>query len=132
MHAHLPDSQVTKDGFELGYVEVKPPKEERHQRAYLEDVWALSGLAKDNIDLHLRHGRIITTVPCVLVFGKNLATVVKICVGLTALSANASSCFVSVNCRLSDDIIPALVPGRHLFVADRSHLLLAQGPIRYR
>ncbi|KAF9178087.1 hypothetical protein BGZ50_008088 [Haplosporangium sp. Z 11] len=67
--AHKPDAQVTKDGFELGYVEVKPPKEKRHQRAYMKDVWALSGLAKDNIDIHLRHGRIITTVPCVLVFG---------------------------------------------------------------
>ncbi|KAG0221760.1 hypothetical protein BGW42_007325, partial [Actinomortierella wolfii] len=67
--AFKPDAQVIKDGFELGYMEIKPPKEERHQRAYLEDVWALSGLAKDSIDLHLRHGRIITTIPCVLVFG---------------------------------------------------------------
>ncbi|KAK3810467.1 MAG: hypothetical protein J3R72DRAFT_463841 [Linnemannia gamsii] len=67
--AFKPDATVTKDGFELGYVEIKPPKEERHQRLYLEDVWALSGLAKDNIDLHFRHRRIITTISCVLVFG---------------------------------------------------------------
>ena len=61
---------MVKDGFELGFVEVKPPREERHQRAYLEDVWALSGFAKDSIDLHLRYSRILTTAPCVLVFGK--------------------------------------------------------------
>jgi hypothetical protein len=65
-----PDATVVKEGFELGFVEVKPPREERHQRAYLEDVWALSGFAKDCIDLHLRHSRILTTVPCLLVFGK--------------------------------------------------------------
>ncbi|KAF9363493.1 tyrosine/serine/threonine protein phosphatase pps1 [Mortierella sp. NVP85] len=64
-----PDATVVKEGFELGFVEVKPPKEERHQRAYLEDIWALSGFAKDCIDLHLRHSRILTTVPCLLVFG---------------------------------------------------------------
>ncbi|KAF9582371.1 hypothetical protein BGW38_000291, partial [Lunasporangiospora selenospora] len=64
-----PDATIVKDGFELGFVEVKPPKEERHHRAYLEDVWALSGFAKDCIDLHLRHSRILTTAPCVLVFG---------------------------------------------------------------
>ncbi|KAI1288593.1 hypothetical protein EDD11_009896, partial [Mortierella claussenii] len=67
--AYKPDATVLKDDFELGYLEVKPPKEERHHRLYLEDVWALSGLAKDSIDLHLRHTRIITTVACVLVFG---------------------------------------------------------------
>jgi hypothetical protein len=39
--AYKPDATVVKDGFELGFVEVKPPREERHQRAYLEDVWAL-------------------------------------------------------------------------------------------
>ncbi|KAG0306190.1 hypothetical protein BGZ97_000841 [Linnemannia gamsii] len=64
-----PDATVVKDGFELGFVEVKPPREERHQRAYLEDVWALSGFAKDGIDLHLRHSRILTTAPCLHVFG---------------------------------------------------------------
>lgn len=78
-------------------MEIKPPKEERHQQAYLEDVWALSGLTKDSIDLHLRHGRIITTIPCVLVFSKKMASVVKTCVVLTALSANTSSCFISIN-----------------------------------
>ncbi|KAG0247695.1 hypothetical protein BG011_001058 [Mortierella polycephala] len=67
--AYKPDATVVKDGFELGFVEVKPPREERHQRAYLEDVWALSGFAKGSIDLHLRHSRILTTAPCVLVFG---------------------------------------------------------------
>ncbi|KAK3838832.1 MAG: hypothetical protein J3R72DRAFT_448419 [Linnemannia gamsii] len=53
----------------MGYLEIKPPKEERHQRLYLEDIWAILGLAKDNIDLHFRCHRIITTIPCVLVFG---------------------------------------------------------------
>ncbi|KAF9080235.1 hypothetical protein BGX23_002473, partial [Mortierella sp. AD031] len=67
--AYKPDATVVKDGFELGFMEVKPPREERHQRAYLEDVWALSGFAKDSIDSHLRHSRILTTAPCVLVFG---------------------------------------------------------------
>ncbi|KAF9900351.1 hypothetical protein EC991_007455 [Linnemannia zychae] len=67
--AFKPDATVIKDGFELGFMEVKPPREDRHQRAYLEDVWALSGFAKDNIDLHLRHSRILTTASCVLVFG---------------------------------------------------------------
>ncbi|KAG0364764.1 hypothetical protein BGZ54_007177 [Gamsiella multidivaricata] len=68
--AHKPDATVLKDGFEMGYLEIKPPKEERHQRLYLEDIWALLGLAKDNIDFHFRCHRIITTIPCVLVFGK--------------------------------------------------------------
>ncbi|KAF9344755.1 hypothetical protein BGX34_005361 [Mortierella sp. NVP85] len=67
--AYKPDATLLKDGLEMGYVEVKSPKEERHQRPYLEDIWALSGFAKDNIDLHLRHSRIITTVPCIIVFG---------------------------------------------------------------
>jgi hypothetical protein len=65
-----PDATLLKDGLEMGYVEVKSPKEERHQRPYLEDIWALSGLAKDNIGHHVRHSRIITTVPCIIVFGK--------------------------------------------------------------
>ncbi|KAF9274266.1 hypothetical protein BGZ88_003146 [Linnemannia elongata] len=67
--AYKPDATVLKDGFELGFVEIKPPREERHQRAYLEDVWALSGFCKDSIDLHLRHSRMLTTTSCVLVFG---------------------------------------------------------------
>ncbi|KAG0230838.1 hypothetical protein BGW42_000663 [Actinomortierella wolfii] len=68
--AYKPDATVLKDGFELAFMEVKPPKEEHHQRAYLEDVWALSGLAKDNIDLHLRHSRFLTTTACIQVFGE--------------------------------------------------------------
>jgi len=67
--AYKPDATVLKDGFEMGYLEIKPPKEERHQRLYLEDIWTLVGFAKDNIDLHFRCHRIITTVPCVMVFG---------------------------------------------------------------
>ncbi|KAG9063314.1 hypothetical protein KI688_004196 [Linnemannia hyalina] len=67
--AYKPDATVLRDGFELGFMEMKPPREERHQRAYLEDMWALSGFAKDAIDLHLRHSRILTAAPCVHVFG---------------------------------------------------------------
>ncbi|KAF9110289.1 hypothetical protein BGX27_006568 [Mortierella sp. AM989] len=58
---YKPDATLINDDFKLGNVEVKLPKEERHQKLYLEDVWALTGLFKGNIDLHLRHGRIIST-----------------------------------------------------------------------
>ncbi|KAF9571394.1 hypothetical protein EC968_000660 [Mortierella alpina] len=67
-----PDATITKDCYELGYVELKPPREDRNQRYFLEDVWALAGFAKDCIDSHLRHGRKITNVACLHVFGYQL------------------------------------------------------------
>ncbi|KAG0250988.1 hypothetical protein DFQ27_009107, partial [Actinomortierella ambigua] len=52
-----PDATILKDTFEVGFVEVKPPQEERHEKAFLEDQRALATFAKDAIDYHLRHGR---------------------------------------------------------------------------
>ncbi|CAO3566254.1 unnamed protein product [Mortierella alpina] len=67
-----PDATVTKDCYELGFVELKAPREDRNERFFLEDVWALTGFAKDCIDRHLRHGRKITNVACLHVFGFQL------------------------------------------------------------
>ncbi|KAF9154058.1 hypothetical protein DFQ26_000358 [Actinomortierella ambigua] len=64
-----PDAMLLKDTFEVAFVEIKPPREERHERAFLEDQWALAIFAKDAIDYHLRHGRPFKTIPCVQVFG---------------------------------------------------------------
>ncbi|KAG0042680.1 hypothetical protein BGZ83_000190 [Gryganskiella cystojenkinii] len=64
-----PDATITKDCYELGYVELKPPREDLNQRYFLEDVWALAGFAKGSIDNHLRQGRNIMKVACLHVFG---------------------------------------------------------------
>lgn len=64
-----PDATITKGCFELGYVELKPPLEDRSQRYYIEDIWALAEFAKNCIDSHLQHGRKITIVACLHVFG---------------------------------------------------------------
>jgi len=65
-----PDATIVKDTFEVGYVEIKPPREERHEKALLEDRWALATFGKDTVDYHLRHGRPFKTIPCLQVFGK--------------------------------------------------------------
>ncbi|KAF9577786.1 hypothetical protein BGW38_006774 [Lunasporangiospora selenospora] len=67
-----PDATVIKDTFEVGFVEIKPPREERHEKAFLEDQWALAIFAKDAIDYHLRHDRPFKTIPCLQVFGFQL------------------------------------------------------------
>ncbi|KAF9158861.1 hypothetical protein DFQ26_007165 [Actinomortierella ambigua] len=58
-----PDATILKDTFEVGFVEVKPPQEERHEKAFLEDQRALATFAKDAIDYHLRHGRPFKSIP---------------------------------------------------------------------
>ncbi|KAG0273066.1 hypothetical protein BGZ95_011125 [Linnemannia exigua] len=67
-----PDAIIIKDMFEVGFVEIKPPREERHEKAFLEDQWALATFAKDAIDYHLRHERPFKTIPCLQVFGFQL------------------------------------------------------------
>ncbi|KAG0267989.1 hypothetical protein BGZ95_002669 [Linnemannia exigua] len=49
------------------------PKDDNSTRFYIQDKWALTSLAKDTIDLHLREQRTITSIYCLQVFGYQLA-----------------------------------------------------------
>ncbi|KAF9967076.1 hypothetical protein BGZ73_000711 [Actinomortierella ambigua] len=73
MHALKPDCTIMKEQFDLGFAEIKAPKDERCMRLYIEDKWALTSMAKDSIDLHLRERRAITSIFCLQVFGYQLA-----------------------------------------------------------
>ncbi|KAK3826455.1 MAG: hypothetical protein J3R72DRAFT_496739 [Linnemannia gamsii] len=66
------DGTIVKDVFEVGFVEVEAPREERYEKAFLEDQWALATFAKDVIDYHLRHGLPFKIIPCLQVFGYRL------------------------------------------------------------
>ncbi|KAF9140308.1 hypothetical protein BGX30_006717 [Mortierella sp. GBA39] len=65
-----PDATVLKSGMEVGYVEIKAPKDSHSQSKFVEDLWSVASEARDQIDLHLRNQRLITVVPCIQIFGK--------------------------------------------------------------
>ncbi|KAF9154602.1 hypothetical protein DFQ26_000183 [Actinomortierella ambigua] len=67
-----PDATILKDNFEVAYLEVKSPKDDRCSSKYLEDFWNLSSFAKDCIDSNLRARRSIRVVPIVQVFGNKV------------------------------------------------------------
>ncbi|KAF9923425.1 hypothetical protein BGZ67_009852, partial [Mortierella alpina] len=62
-----------KEQFDVAFAEIKAPKDKGSIRLYIEDKWALTSLAKDTIDLHLRERRTITSIYCLQVFGYQLA-----------------------------------------------------------
>ncbi|KAG0237596.1 hypothetical protein BGW42_000423 [Actinomortierella wolfii] len=62
--ANKPDGTILKEQFELGFVEIKAPKDAHVTRYYIQDKWALASWAKDAIELHLREQRAITSVIC--------------------------------------------------------------------
>ncbi|KAG0009498.1 hypothetical protein BGZ80_002336, partial [Entomortierella chlamydospora] len=45
-----PDAIISRQGIELAFVEVKPPKGQRCVKSYLEDLWKLANFCKDGID----------------------------------------------------------------------------------
>ncbi|KAG9062193.1 hypothetical protein KI688_006525 [Linnemannia hyalina] len=65
-----PDATVLKSGMEVGYVEIKTPKDSHSQSKFVEDLWSLASEACDQIDLHLRNQCPIVVVLCIQVFGK--------------------------------------------------------------
>jgi hypothetical protein len=65
-----PDATVLKSNVELAYMELKPPRMERHGSLYLEDHWKLACLCKDAIDDHLRNDRDLVRMAAIQVFGK--------------------------------------------------------------
>ncbi|KAG9072925.1 hypothetical protein KI688_000706 [Linnemannia hyalina] len=70
--SNKPDATIVKDTSVVGFVEIKPPGEERLERVFLDGQWALDTFAKDSIDYHIRHGRGLKTIPCLQVFGFQL------------------------------------------------------------
>ncbi|KAG0358636.1 hypothetical protein BGZ54_010343 [Gamsiella multidivaricata] len=71
-YGYKPDATISKCNRELAFVEVKPPKEQRCTRSYLEDLWKLANLCKDAIDLHLRTGHDIRKAAAVQIFGHRM------------------------------------------------------------
>ncbi|KAG0011425.1 hypothetical protein BGZ82_003005, partial [Podila clonocystis] len=49
-----PDGTILKEQFDVVFAEIKAPKDDNSTRLYIQDKWALTSLAKDTIDLHLR------------------------------------------------------------------------------
>ncbi|KAF9898964.1 hypothetical protein EC991_009877, partial [Linnemannia zychae] len=81
-----PDGTIIKEVFEVAYLEVKSPKDDRSQSKYLEDLWNLSSFAKDCIDSNLVASRSIKVVPIVQVFGHKVSLyVMKFVSGLYIL-----------------------------------------------
>jgi hypothetical protein len=72
VYGNRPDAIISRNGRELAFVEVKPPKEDRNVKAYIEDQWKLANFCKDTIDLHLRDGRDIRKAAAVQIFGRCL------------------------------------------------------------
>ncbi|KAG0008870.1 hypothetical protein BGZ80_002976 [Entomortierella chlamydospora] len=67
-----PDATILKSCYELAFVEVKPPKEDRTARPYLEDLWKLANFCKDAIDNHITYGRgFITKTAGIQIYGKS-------------------------------------------------------------
>jgi hypothetical protein len=69
---HKPDITIVKQTSDVGFGEIKAPKDDRCMRFFLEDEWALLSLAKDTIDLHVRESRGIVRIALLQVFGKIL------------------------------------------------------------
>ncbi|KAF9167233.1 hypothetical protein DFQ26_005346 [Actinomortierella ambigua] len=55
---------ILKERFDLGFMEIKAPKDANVVRFYIEEKWALASLAKDTIDLHLREQQNIISIIC--------------------------------------------------------------------
>ncbi|KAH7054854.1 hypothetical protein BKA57DRAFT_501387 [Linnemannia elongata] len=70
--ANKPDVTIMKEQFDVAFAEIKAPKDDGSIRLYIQDKWALTSLAKDTIDLHLRERRTITSIYCLQVFGYKL------------------------------------------------------------
>ncbi|KAF9143533.1 hypothetical protein BG015_000403, partial [Linnemannia schmuckeri] len=70
--ANKPDGTIMKEQFDVAFAEIKAPKDDGSIRLYIQDKWALTSLAKDTIDLHLRERRTITSIYCLQVFGYQL------------------------------------------------------------
>ncbi|KAG0251248.1 hypothetical protein BG011_007741 [Mortierella polycephala] len=67
-NGYKPDAIISKLTRELAFVEIKPPKEQRCSRSYLEDLWKLANFCKDAIDLHLQSGIDIRKAAAVQIF----------------------------------------------------------------
>ncbi|KAF9581774.1 hypothetical protein BGW38_001090 [Lunasporangiospora selenospora] len=89
-----PDGTITKEDFEVAYLEVKGPKDDRCQSKYLEDLWNLSSFAKDCIDSNLSARRSVKLVPLVQVFGHKVTLyVMKFVSGLYILH-QVATCYL--------------------------------------
>ncbi|KAF9344836.1 hypothetical protein BGX34_005283, partial [Mortierella sp. NVP85] len=68
-----PDGTILKECFDLGFMEIKAPKDANVAHFYIEGKWALTSFAKDTTDPHLRELRLITSIICLQVFGYQLS-----------------------------------------------------------
>lgn len=64
-----PDGTITKVGYELVFLEIKPPRMEKDAALFLEDYWKLVNLCKDAIDFHMGSDLGISTMVAIQVFG---------------------------------------------------------------
>ncbi|KAF9154107.1 hypothetical protein BGX20_004757 [Mortierella sp. AD010] len=69
-HGYKPDGVITRNGRQIGFLEVKPPGSCHNVKEYLYDYWNLSNFAKDAIDDFLQQGLAIVKVAAVQVFSK--------------------------------------------------------------
>ncbi|KAF9542557.1 hypothetical protein EC957_001850 [Mortierella hygrophila] len=72
-NGYKPDGIISRDGCEIAFMEVKPPKETGSGRSYLDDQWKLANFCKDTIDSFLRQGRLITQAAAVQIFGHKIS-----------------------------------------------------------
>ncbi|KAF9205024.1 hypothetical protein BGZ49_004570 [Haplosporangium sp. Z 27] len=70
---YKPDGIISRCGRQLAFLEVKPPKDDKCVKFYLEDLWKLSNLCKDAINLNLQQGLEIRRSAAVQIFGHRMA-----------------------------------------------------------
>ncbi|KAF9193612.1 hypothetical protein BGZ51_002900 [Haplosporangium sp. Z 767] len=107
-NGYKPDAIISKLKRELAFVEIKPPKEQRCSRSYLEDLWKLANFCKDAIDLHLQSGIDIRRAAAVQIFGHRM--VLYTMVYRHGIYHWAKCCTAFVPCELADSgrVVPCL------------------------
>lgn len=68
-----PDGTITKVGYELVFLEIKPPRMEKDAALFLEDYWKLVNFYKDAIDFHMESDLGVGRMAAIQVFGMLLA-----------------------------------------------------------
>ncbi|KAG0319296.1 hypothetical protein BGZ99_005192 [Dissophora globulifera] len=72
-HGYRPDAVISRNGRQIGFLEVKPPGSCHTVREYLHDYWNLANCAKDAIGDFLQQGLLITKVVAVQLFKHRLS-----------------------------------------------------------
>ncbi|KAF9303003.1 hypothetical protein BGZ74_004490 [Mortierella antarctica] len=72
VHGNKPDGTLKKEGFEVAFMELKAPKDDRSAKAELEDTWNLAHFCRDAINAHLLAKRQIYKAAALQIFGHKM------------------------------------------------------------